>query len=382
MPYYALLCKARRSLHSNQKRFVVMEFYLFAVLLFLPTVFGRDATTPKYVIDLDLPPEERWAKVAEDYASDFGALLLQIEEMFPKDLVIAVSDLTGELDRYFPYPYADEMRGIVKFAGGNFTLGQVILGNLLYDLTAYRKPKKHNGACTSIVAADKHGFLLHGRNLDYALSNKLRDMTIIVQFKTKSNPNVFTGTTFAGFIGILTGCKPGGISISLDERDVGDWWQNAMSALKEGSNGLVSLLIRDVLQTESDDFSFVSAVEKLSSTPIIAPCYLIIAGQLYTEGVVITRDRTAALDKWYLNPDKGEWFILETNYDHWKPAPSDDDRRDPGFKVMNSIGRDNINTQTLFQVMSTDPVLNHKTTYTTIMSPGKAWFFNTTIRYL
>ena len=25
----------------------------------------------------------------------------------------------------------------------------------------------------------------------------------------------------------------------------------------------------------------------------------------------------------------GSWFILETNYDHWKPPPSFDDRRTP-----------------------------------------------------
>jgi len=25
----------------------------------------------------------------------------------------------------------------------------------------------------------------------------------------------------------------------------------------------------------------------------------------------------------------GSWFILETNYDHWKPAPKIDDRRKP-----------------------------------------------------
>ena len=25
----------------------------------------------------------------------------------------------------------------------------------------------------------------------------------------------------------------------------------------------------------------------------------------------------------------GSWFILETNYDHWKPAPKIDDRRTP-----------------------------------------------------
>ena len=356
-----------------------------AFLLFvLPSlIVSRDAKPSKYIIDLDLPPEERWAKVAKDHVEDFQKLLLQIEDMLPKELVLAVADLAGNLDKYFPYPYADEIRGIVKYGGGNVTLGQTILGNLLYDLTAYRKPKdRRHGACTSIIACDKNGKIIHGRNLDYALSNTLRDMTIEVQFKNRRNPNVFTGTTFAGFVGVLTGSKPGGVSVSLDERDVGEWWENAISALKQGSHGIVSLLIRDILQTEDEEMDFVTAVERLSSTPLITPCYLIVGGQLSTEGVIITRDRIAALDKWYLHPDKDQWYVLETNYDHWKPPPSDDNRRDPGVKVMNAIGQDGINFDSLFRVLSTAPVLNNGTTYTTIMSPNSgSWFYNTTIRY-
>ena len=364
-----------------------MASVLLVLLMFsLPSlIMSRDAKPRKYIIDLDLAPEERWAEVARDHAADFDKLLLQMENMFPKALVLAVADLADDLEKYFPYPYADELRGIVRF-GGNITIGQAILGNLLYDLTAYRTKnhKTGRGACTSIVASDKNGVIFHGRNLDYALSDTLRDMTIEVQFKDRSNPNIFTGTTFAGFVGLLTGCKPGGFSISLDERDVGDWWENAISALKQGSHGLVSLLIRDLLQTNSEQIDFDTAVLRLSSTPLITPCYLIVGGQLYNQGVVITRDRTAALDKWYMSPDKAnQWYVLETNYDHWNAPPADDNRRDPGVKSMEAVGREGISYDTLFQVLSTSPVLNNGTTYTTIMSPKDgAWFYNTTIRYV
>ena len=368
------------SADPRMSTFIVFTFLLVSLTFF---VDSRDVKPSKYIIDLDLPPEERWAKVASDHAEDFQKLLLQIESMFPKELVLAVTDLASDLDKYFPYPYADELRGIVRF-GGNVTMGQTILGNLLYDLTAYRKKDKRSpGACTSIVAADKAGNVLHGRNLDYALSDTLRDMTIEVQFKNRQNPNVFTGTTFAGFVGLLTGCKPGGVSISLDERDVGEWWQNAISALKEGSHGIVSLLIRDVLQTDAEEIDFERAVERLSSTRLITPCYLIVGGQLDTQGVVITRDRTAALDKWFMHPDKGQWYVLETNYDHWNAPPSDDDRRDPGVKAIDAVGRGSIDFDTLFRVLSTKPVLNNGTTYTTVMSPKDgSWFYNTTVRYL
>ena len=40
----------------------------------------------------------------------------------------------------------------------------------------------------------------------------------------------------------------------------------------------------------------------------------------------------AAVDVWRLDPPHGEnppWWLVETNYDHWKAVPKADDRRDP-----------------------------------------------------
>ena len=62
------------------------------------------------------------------------------------------------------------------------------------------------------------------------------------------------------------------------------------------------------------------------------------------------------------------WYLVETNYDHWKEPPAHDDRRHPAIKALEAIGIAKITPETLYQALSTKPVLNEDTTYTTIMA--------------
>ncbi len=59
----------------------------------------------------------------------------------------------------------------------------------------------------------------------------------------------------------------------------------------------------------------------MTSAELLAPVYFILGGRAAGEGCVITRERGRAIDVWQMDTRNGEWFLLETNYDHWKPAP-------------------------------------------------------------
>lgn len=61
------------------------------------------------------------------------------------------------------------------------------------------------------------------------------------------------------------------------------------------------------------------------------------------------------------------WFILETNYDHWKPVPSGDDRRGPANAFMNAQSSAFVNQSTMLELLRSVPMLNSETTYTTVM---------------
>lgn len=62
----------------------------------------------------------------------------------------------------------------------------------------------------------------------------------------------YIGTTFAGYVGLLTGMRPGVFSISVDERDKGGQLENLIEALLVKGTSVGSLLIRRTLDTVED----------------------------------------------------------------------------------------------------------------------------------
>lgn len=343
------------------------------------TVYAEESTVkaPRYVVNLDLEPQDRWSHVVADYKTELQYLLKGVEKLVGHEAMYIASIIGKDVDKHVPYPYSQEMVGISK--AGDVTVGETVLGNFIYELTAFNKSKRflHGNACTSIVAEATNGTIYHGRNLDYSIADLLRNMTITVDFQ-KSNKIIYTGTTFVGYVGLLTGQRPLGFTISLDERNEGDWWMNAAQALQDGVGAVAAFLIRDTLYNAAD---YQSAVAKLAYEPLIAPCYLIVGGMGSDEGVVITRNRIAALDIWQLDTSKGRWFLVETNYDHWEPPPASDDRRDPAIKMMNETGRNGVSVNAIYDILSTYPVLNNGTSYTVTMSAAIPELYNTWIRY-
>ena len=332
---------------------------------------------PRYTINLDLPPKQRWTKVMLAYADDFQELLALVKKYVPGVALDMLGVVGLKVDTAFPYPYNYEIMGIAESIEG-VNMGDVILGNTLYEITAFNHGKLGGfKACTSIVAESANGTIIHGRNLDYSLGSILQKLTITVDFQ-RGGATVYTGTTYAGYIGLLTGQRPHAYTITLNERDKGQVWMNALEALANGMGAVASIHIRDALANEGFDYE--TALVFLADRPLIAPCYIIIGGIKPSQGAVITRDRVAVLDFMKMNTEKGNWYVLETNYDHWVTPPPDDDRRDPGIKHMNEMGRGNTSEAGLFNVLSLAPVLNNRTTYTVVMSAAHPEHYTTWIR--
>lgn len=143
-----------------------------------------------------------------------------------------------------------------------------------------------------------------------------------------------------------------------------------------GTHGVASLLIRDVLSNPFADFK--SAVDTLSSAPLIASSYIVVGGVNPGEGVVITRGRPRATNMWWIGSNH-TWFLLETNYDHWEVPPQWDDRRQQGNKAMIEMGQANMTVGALWKVLSTAPVKNDDTIYSVVMSAGKPEVYSTRI---
>nr|DBA28762.1 TPA: hypothetical protein GDO54_009065 [Pyxicephalus adspersus] len=311
---------------------------LFLLLLWGSFSFTlQDMAAPRYNISLDLPPEQRWKEILSHYNQTYLKEKMDfiVQNGLPKWARAIIFPL-AEFDLIFlvKEPYAGELRGIARTLG--FNVGYVLALNLVYEATAY---------CTSIIAQDTKGNIYHGRNLDYAFPDILKNLTLDLDF-IQNGKIVYTGTTFLGYVGLWTGQSPNKFTVSGDARAKGKWWENAISAFFKRSSP-VSWLVRDALHNARD---FRDAALQLSKTPIIADTYYIMGGTQAREGLVITRNRDGPADLWPLDPQKGEWFRVETNYDHWTPPPPSDDRRTPAIKALNATGQANINAISLYKV--------------------------------
>ena len=338
----------------------------FVLLTFLN--LSSCLTPPTFTINLDEPPESRWNAVTKVYGAEIHSFRAQMIQLFkiPKEILALMEIQASALLAYLPEEYAGEIVGIAHSIGISVT--DVIFINILYDITA---------ACTSIVAQTMDNKIIHSRNLDYSLPDELRNITIIVN-AIRNNKTVYTGVTYAGMVGIATGQKPNSFTISLNQRDKGFRIENLYEILLNREAHFVTFEIRRMLETEGTDFS--SVVREFQTAVLMAPCYIILGGIARGEGAVITRGRESELDIRFIDTARGNWYVLETNYDWWESPPSNDNRRYPAVSHMNAIGRSNISLDTLYDVLSATPVCNHGTTYTALMSAGKPGALRAVVR--
>jgi len=165
--------------------------------------------------------------------------------------------------------------------------------------------------------------------------------------------------------------RPNGFSISIDTRfypqGIGQLFYEIVAAIEEHNASLVSFLSRNTMTYQT---SFDDAINNLSNDELIADVYYIVGGVNSGEGAVISRNRINATNVWMLDVSVGRWFLVETNYDHWKQPPWFDNRVTPANDAMNSMGQKAISYQDLFQVLSVKPVFNLQTTFTMLTSAG------------
>jgi hypothetical protein len=319
---------------------------------------------PIYTISLDLPPIQRWQKICSNstYQQVAQYLINTISNLLPyggKNMA-----MIGEMlnDYYYPTEYAQEIKGCASALGIDY--GWLALFNLGYEAT---------DDCTSIVAQTNSGKIYHARNMDFGVgmgfTESLREMLIQVDWQ-RGGKTVYHTTGFAGYAGALSAMKPNGFSITIDTRFYPEGmyqvFYEIIAAITDKNASLVSFLSRAVVNNEND---FNSAVQNLGYDQLIADVYYIVAGVSAGQGAVISRNRNNASDIWMLNAPS-RWFEVETNYDHWEPAPWYDDRVDPANNAMVAMGRNSLSLKGMLKVLTVKPVLNLQTVYTILACPA------------
>jgi len=324
---------------------------------------------PQYVINLDLPPKQRLSEVCSNstFQSVVQYLLNTITGILPdggKDL----AEIGRMLNQYyFPTEYAEEIQGCCQLM--DVDVGWITLLNLAYEVT---------DACTSIVCETTDGHIYHARNLDFwdgmGFTASLKDIAYVAVYQ-KGGETLFYATTFAGYAGVLSGMRPNSFSISVDTRfypqGIAQLFYEVIAAIEEHNASLVTFLTREVMTNEN---TFNSAIDNLSNDELVADVYYIVGGVNSGEGAVISRNRINATDVWRLDVEAGRWFLVETNYDHWKQPPWFDNRVTPANDAMNAMGQKDISYENLFNVLSVKPVFNLQTAVTILTSAGLGTF--------
>lgn len=226
-------------------------------------------TVPEYIVNLDLPPEERW-----QFLRPFKSEMNELFKFYLKDL--AGIEFIYELiptyrDSFISEEYSKEMATIADITG--YSTEEILVANLYYDIL-----KSYFG-CTAF-AVDNGEQLFHARNLDWHTENNmLSKYTSIFDFQ-KSEITLFKSVGWKGFIGVLSGMNPSKFSITLNAILSDDPSEIAYP---------VSLYIRDVL-TKAESYS--EAKKMLETKNIASDCLLLLSGISKNEFSVIERTPT------------------------------------------------------------------------------------------
>lgn len=231
--------------------------------------------------------------------------------------------------------------------------------------------------CTSIIAKQADGTIIHSRNLDYDAAPQMRTITFRSNYM-RDGKLLFEAVQFAGNIGIYTGMRPDAFSISQNTRQHTAEDSPAMILVNVvmlfGGIQENSWIIRDALTNCAD---YQCAYEKLAHQPQPSFGYNILAGTKDDEGVVIARNRFGPAHESHLNAANGTWFLVQTNNDHWDSGCYN--RCLAATERIEKVGQADISHKALRDdVMFLFPTENRDTLYNTDFTPKTA-LMNTVI---
>lgn len=317
-------------------------------LFLLVSVLSLDAEPPTYQIDLDQPANLRWKHAFEPHIHTIQALHEELLATLTPHQVRLLATLLKAT--FLDAEIREEIKAAAEQTG--VAMESFVVLSFFYELRAY---------CTSLLVKQPDGSFLHGRNLDYVVPKAMRELVANIEFQ-RNGHLLYRATTFIGYFGILTGVKPGAFAISLDQRvPNGSIWRNiANAAIGKTGN---TFAIRKAFETFE---TYEETVKYLCEVPLITDSYYIVSGVTELQGAVITRFKHGLVDIRSISPTN--WYLVETNYDPWARDPVLDSRRTKAEEQLQVLGAGNVSPSQVWAVLSTPPVFNIRTIYTTVMS--------------
>mmetsp|Transcript_68414 Transcript_68414/g.216432 ORF Transcript_68414/g.216432 Transcript_68414/m.216432 type:complete len:432 (-) Transcript_68414:24-1319(-) len=347
---------------------------------------------PTFDVDLQLAPRHRYRgavrRILEIHSAEFSFAPVfshwnaTFWHQFPESVFMRTA---RALQKYFP-EHAEEMSGVAEELRDN---GIAVSFEYL-SAWAYRHELQHAStdglsglaACSGIVVQGPDGSIRHGRNEDLE-PRVARNLTLSLRFLGPGAEPLLRGTDWYWFTtGLRTAMRPRVASISgnfrfAPPRPLGD-------VLSEIGHGVMPdmLLFRSAL-LDAGVGSFEPLLKHLASVPVATPSYYVVAGTRAGEGAVVARapvngtagSRVLRMGSEDIVGKPPPWALVQSNYDLWEADHREDPRRTVATNLLAAYGQDlGASALGLYAALSTYPVHNEDTAYTTTMSAGTGEF--------
>jgi N-acylethanolamine-hydrolysing acid amidase len=264
----------------------------------------------------------------------------------------------------------------------NLPLWQTLLVNAVVDITSF---------CTSVVAVQSDGQIIHGRNLDFDFPTVLQPLVHRVYLQVDGRI-VGEGICIAGYVGLYTAIRYKAFSLSYNVRMYPHTNMTEINSniAREWTPGVIPAAQAIEIAILRNN-SFAEAKAYLETQAVNTPCYFILAGignsrlnrkdlevngtgnKSYpsaigsdNEGIVITRDPYGVNHTKSLDLGRNVWYLAQGNLDWWSTS---DARYEATVTYLESVGREDISMETLVtQVLNQTGVLQWITIFTASMS--------------
>lgn len=170
-------------------------------------------SAPTYDIDLAEPPEQRWRTFCKTEGNNIHSILSDVRQSIDEELLGHLYPLIRSLVKttcsgvgwlahavstsLYGEEYTAEIKGMAKYA--EVPLGDLMLGNLIYDLTSLSE--MYGCGCSS-ASFDINSTPILVRNMDWVNPRSTGKHTRLIKFHKGSNSYTSVGVT--GMVGVVS----------------------------------------------------------------------------------------------------------------------------------------------------------------------------------
>ena len=364
---------------------MIFMFVCFSLLV-VHTTYGA-STPPTFTLDLSLPPPERWrgalaaSTSGRSWNETFGPIFQFHNESLYDQVDEAMFTTLGNAMRTH-YPIESlELDTIVhefhvlfpeQYVSFNYLAGWVYFHELAHtDLASNSSVWRE---CTALLSKSADGSMHHVANMDQS-PPAVRNVTLHVRFVNGSAARkpLFEGVDWYWFTtGTSRMVLPGVVSVQENWRFSQLSHKVVLQDIQAGVVPQIYVFRRSLerVAAMNPPITFDEMVDEWSNTRLAAPFYIVMAGAKSGEAAIIARNKTGvAAPNGVLRMDSGQWYLVQTNYDHWRKDDKNDPRRTAAETLLEEYGaKAGSSDLGLFAVSGTFPVHNPHTAYTAVMS--------------